>query len=124
VKNGDLNGHTNGTNNGTTLKPVIEGFPHEVVSTFHYTKPGMTEIYFYECDAAKKARAPGDDPHEVKVTNGWDRAHEFTADKNGFSLHHFSPKYSKEWEDEQVVRQEFYPEVVEFLKRTVGAKDA
>jgi len=121
--NGHTNGASTGTSNGTTLKPAIDGFPHEVVSTFNYSKPGLTEIYFYECDAAKKAREPGDDPHEVKVTNGWDRVNEYTADKNGFSLHHFKTSYSKEWEDEDSVKKEFYPDVVEFLKKAVGAKD-
>lgn len=114
---------TNGTTNGATLKPAVEGFPHDVVSTFNYTKPGLTEIYFYDCEGAKKAHEPGDDPHEVKVTNGWDRVNDFTADKNGFSLHAFKSGYSKEWEDDEAVRKDFYPDVVEFLKKTVGAKD-
>jgi len=44
-----------------------------------------------------------------------------TLDKNGFALRGFKTAYS-EWEDEQNMRTNFYPEVVEFLQRELGAK--
>jgi len=55
------------------------------------------------------------------VHDGWHRAKEFSYDKEGFSLHDFKTGYDK-WEDDEGVRANFYPEVVEFLKRTTGAK--
>lgn len=121
--NGNANGHTNGHTNGTSLSPAVNDFPKEVVSTFNYTKPGLTEIYFYENEKAKSAHEPGDDPHEMTIKNAWDRVHDFTADKHGFSVHNFKTGYTAEWENEKDVRKDFYPDVVEFLKKTVGAKD-
>lgn len=94
----------------------------EVRATFNYTKDvkQLTEIYFYESDKAKDVHEPGDDPHEMTVTNGWDMVDSFTPDKSGFSVHDFKTDYN-EWEDDEAVREKFYPEVVEFLKKSVGA---
>jgi len=55
------------------------------------------------------------------VTDGWDRAESFSVDKEGFSLHDLKTGYNK-WEDDEGVRESFYPEVVDFLKKTTGAK--
>jgi hypothetical protein len=80
-----------------------------------------TEIYFYESPAAADIHEPGDDPHEMDVYNGWDRVKEFDVEKHGFSLHDFHSNYTSSWEDDATVRSDFYPEVVSFLKATVGA---
>lgn len=95
----------------------------EVKSTFNYTKDvdGLTEVYFYDCEAAKDVHEPGDDPQELSVLNGWDRASSFSLDKEGFSIHDFTTSYDH-WDDDEVVRQQFYPEIVDFLKRTTGAQ--
>jgi glutathione S-transferase len=95
----------------------------EVRSTFNYTKEvdKLTELYFYDCEAAKDIHEPGDDPHEMSVTDGWHRADSFSVDKEGFSIHEFKSAYGQ-WEDDEAIKATFYPEVVEFLKRTVGAK--
>jgi glutathione S-transferase len=95
----------------------------EVRSLFNYTKnvDKLTELYFYDSEAAKDIHEPGDDPHEMTVTNGWHRADSFSADKEGFSIHEFKSAFSQ-WEDDEVVRATFYAEVVDFVKRTVGAK--
>jgi hypothetical protein len=94
-----------------------------VRGTFNYTKDieNLTELYFYECDAAKNIHEPGDDPYEIDVTDGWHRAKSFSIDKEGFSLHDFQTVYDK-WEDDETVRAKFYPEVVEMLKQMTGAK--
>ena len=55
------------------------------------------------------------------MTDGWSRAQEFSVDKEGFSLQTFETRYDK-WEDDEGVRASFYPEVVDFLKKTTGAK--
>lgn len=104
--NGTVNGHS------------------EVRSTLNYTKdvdPKPTELYFYESDAAKDIHLPGDDPHELSIHDGWYRAKEFSIDKEGFSLHDFKTAFQA-WEEEEEVREKFYPDVVEFLKSTLGAK--
>jgi glutathione S-transferase len=105
----------------TTTKSTTA--PTEVRSTFNYTKEfdSPTEIYFYETEAAKDIHEPGDDPQEMAVTNGWHRADSFSVDKEGFAIREFKSAYDG-WEDDEAVKATFYPEVVEFLKKTVGAK--
>ncbi len=94
-----------------------------VTTTVNYTKvvDRPTEIYFYETEKAKGIHEPGDDPVSIAVHDGWPHAKHFTIDKNGFSIHDFRPKHSN-WEDDEAVRSSFYPEVVEFLKSTTGAR--
>ena len=95
----------------------------EVRSTFNYTKEvdKLTELYFYDVEAAKDIHEPGDDPYEMSVTDGWHRADSFSVDKEGFSIHEFKSAYDR-WENDEAIKATFYPDVVEFLKRTVGAK--
>lgn len=78
-------------------------------------------MYFYESEAAKDVHAPGDDPHNMTVTDGWHRAESFSFDKEGFSVNDFKTGYT-DWENDEGVRAKFYPDVVEFLKKTTGAK--
>jgi glutathione S-transferase len=108
---------TNGTvANGHTSSPVR--------ATLNYTKDidqKLTEIYFYETDAAKNIHEPGDDPHEVEFWDGWSRAQEFTLDKQGFALKDFNTAFG-DWNSDEAVKTSFYPEVVEFLKKDLGAK--
>ncbi|RVX74725.1 hypothetical protein B0A52_01002 [Exophiala mesophila] len=106
-------------------KPVINGTGSTkgVKANFNYTKdadPKLTEIYFYETDAAKDTHDPGDDPHEMTVMDGWHRADSFSTEKEGFALGNFHTGF-EEWENEDAVRSQFYPEVVDFLKKTTGA---
>ncbi|KAG0649979.1 Glutathione S-transferase 3 [Hyphodiscus hymeniophilus] len=121
---------TQGAVNKALAPPTTNGVssdkyrtPAQVRATFNYTKDvdGLTEIYFYECDAAKDVHEPGDAPYEMAVTDGWNRVKSISVDKEGFSLHDFNTGYDK-WEDDEGVRANFYPEVVDFLKSTTGAK--
>ena len=111
----ETNGATNGAN----------GTAHTVQATFYYTKdvsPKLTEIYFYDSPNAADVHQPGDDPRPITVHDGWSQKDSFALDKSGFSLHNFHSNYSETWEDEKLVQEKLYPEVVEFLKQTVGAK--
>lgn len=95
-----------------------------VTTTLNYTQdtdPKLTELYFYETPAAASIHEPGDDPREVQIHDGWGRVKEFSLDKSGFQLSDFSTEFGA-WEDEERVHREFYPQVVDFLKREVGAK--
>lgn len=83
--------------------------------------PQLTELYFYEDEKAKHIHEPGDDPHDLPVHDGWSKADEWDVDKNGFALKNFSTSFS-DWQHEEQVTQKFYPEVVEFLKKSLGAK--
>ncbi|MCJ1357262.1 MAG: hypothetical protein MMC33_007258 [Icmadophila ericetorum] len=95
----------------------------EVRALFNYTKDveQPTEIYFYESEKAKNIHEPGDDAHEMSVHDGWHRADSFSVDKEGFSLSSFKTGFDG-WEDDAAVANQFYPEIVEFLKKTQGAK--
>ena len=95
----------------------------EVRAAFNYTKDveQLTEIYFYESDAAKNIHEPGDDSHEMSVRDGSFRAETFSVDKEGFARHDFKTTFD-EWDDDAAVSKAFYPEIVEFLKKTQGAK--
>jgi glutathione S-transferase len=109
----------------TTTGTVATGQTSSSVrATLNYTKDldqKLTEIYFYETDAAKNIHEPGDDPHEVEFWDGWSRAQEFSLDKQGFALKGFQTAFS-DWADDEAVKVSFYPEVVEFLKNDLGAK--
>jgi glutathione S-transferase len=98
----------------------------EVRASFNYTKDlgdKLTELYFYEDPKAVGIHEPGDDPTEVAVHDGWDRAKDFSVDKEGFAVKDFKSSFSKaDFEDDARVREKFYPEVVEFLKKELGAK--
>ncbi|KAF2238592.1 hypothetical protein EV356DRAFT_557283 [Viridothelium virens] len=96
----------------------------QIQSTLNYTKdlsPKRTELYFYDSNEAEGIHEPGDDAHEVTIPDGWHRGQDFSVDKEGFSSRNFHTGFDK-WEDEETVRAEFYPEVVNFLKCQVGAK--
>lgn len=96
----------------------------EVKTTMNYTKhtyPKLTEIYFYDSPESKDIHEPGDDPQEVAVRNGWSKVKEFSIDKQGFALKDFTTKFG-DWEDDDAVKSAFYPDVVEFLKKELGAK--
>ncbi|USW50650.1 Putative glutathione S-transferase, Thioredoxin-like superfamily, glutathione Transferase family [Septoria linicola] len=95
----------------------------EVRAEFNYTKDledKLTEIYFYEDPKAVGIHEPGDDLKTMSVKSGWGQ--EWDVDKNGFTLKDWSPEYRGSWEDNKQVEENFYPEVVEFLKKELGAK--
>jgi hypothetical protein len=94
-----------------------------VSSTFNYTRDtGIApEIYFYEQPAGTEARPPGDDPREMTVHDGRDRATSFSLDREGFALRDFRSPF-QQWDDDGAIRAQFYGDVVDFVKRQVGAK--
>lgn len=78
-------------------------------------------MYFYDDPKSADIREPGDDSRKQTVYNGWSKASSFSIDKEGFALNDFQTDFD-DWEEEARVREHFYPEVVEFLKKTLGAK--
>ena len=110
--------------NGETASADAKTQEKSVRTKINYSKDipeKPCEIYFYDAEGAKDIREPGDDLQEIVVTDGWSRAKTFSADKEGFSLHDFNTSYDK-WEDDQSTKSSFYPEVVGFLKKVIGAK--
>lgn len=115
LPNASTNGSNGAASNGASS--------HKVRTTVNYTKAvdGLTELYFYETEKAKHIHEPGDAPVEVTIHDGWPHVSDFALDANGFSVHTLKTSHS-DWENEDAVRSAFYPEVVSFLKDTVGAK--
>ena len=92
-----------------------------VRAIFNYTRDtGIEpEIYFYK-PAHGAGRRPGDDPREMTVHNGWDRATLFSLDREGFALRDFRSLF-QQWDDDSAIRERFYGEAAEFVRIEVGA---
>lgn len=95
----------------------------DVKTTLNYTRDiGVEpEVYFYEPPPGTKWRASGDDPHEMIIHDGWDRAKSFSLDREGFALREFHSPFA-EWDDDAAIRAQLHGDVSEFVKRQVGAK--
>ena len=98
------------------------GTPEQVRTIFNYTKQldVPPEQYYYEDEKARFVQSPGDDPRAMTVFNGWPRVDSFSLDREGFCLRSLKSGFTS-WEDGDQVRQDFYPEIVQFLKDTTGA---
>jgi len=104
-------------------KALAPGKFGRVKASVNYTKEleQPPEIYFYDHENASKVHEPGDSPNEVEITDGWPIVDTFTLDKDGFEVKGFKAKFNN-WDDEGQIANHLYPEVVDFLKRTTGAK--
>jgi hypothetical protein len=96
---------------------------NSVRATFNYTVDDGTvpEAYFYEPPPGTVFRAPGDDPHEMEVVDGWTRASTFSLDREGFALGEFHSTFDQ-FDDDNAVRTKFYESVSEFVRTSVGAR--
>jgi hypothetical protein len=95
----------------------------KVRATINYTVDNgiPPDYYFYEPDPAVKLNPPGTDPREVEIEDGWPRVNEFSADREGFELHDFGAAFDQ-FDDDASIHAQFYPQVVQFVKRHTGAK--
>ncbi|KAI0081632.1 methyltransferase [Panus rudis PR-1116 ss-1] len=99
--------------------------PRDVSTTLNYYTPIGTEAPYYYVDTPPPDTPQhniGADTRPVIVHDVRDRESEYTLDKNGFQwVRHVSAE--KEFVDEEKVKREYYPEVVELVRREVpGAK--
>ncbi len=90
---------------------------------FNYTRDtGVTpEIYFYEVPPGTATRQAGDDPQEMEVHDGWPHVQHFALDREGFAFREFRSAFDS-WDDDAAIRANLYPEVIEFVRNTVGAR--
>jgi len=79
------------------------------------------DYYFYDPGPEVKLNPPGTDSHEVDIHDGWPQLNSFSADKQGFELHEFDPSF-KDFDHDDLIKQVFYQEVVNFVKLHTGAK--
>lgn len=96
---------------------------HCVRATFNYTLDDGTvpEVYFYEPPPGTVIHSPGNDPHEMEIADGWQRAGGFSLDREGFALKEFHDAFDR-FDHDEAVRSQFYPPVAEFVRTTVGAR--
>jgi hypothetical protein len=97
--------------------------PRDVRATLNYTVDNgiPPDYYFYEPEPGVRLNPPGTDPHEMLIEDGWPMADRFSADRQGFELHEFGARFDH-FDDDASVKTQFYPQVVDFVKRHTGAR--
>ena len=94
-----------------------------VTATLNYSVDNgiPPDYYFYETDHPVKLNPPGTDSQPVKIHDGWPKLKQFSADREGFCLAGFTDSF-KQFDDDVAVKNEFYQQVVVFVKAQTGAK--
>ena len=97
--------------------------PRSVCATLNYTVDNgiPPDYYFYEPHPSVKLNPPGTDSREMSIEDGWPLADRFRADREGFELHEFGARFEA-FDDEQALKSDFYPQIIDFVKRHSGAK--
>lgn len=96
--------------------------PNFVRATMQYTVDNgiPPDYYFYEPDPSVTLNPPGTDPREVEIHDAWARVPTLSADREGFELHDFAARFDQ-FDDDASIHAQFYPQVVDFVKRHTGA---
>lgn len=94
-----------------------------VKATLNYSVDNQKPLdyYFYNPDPSIALNPPGTDLREVRVYDGWPRAREFSADREGFEIHPFDASFRR-FDDPAALREEFYAQVIAFVRRHTGAR--
>ena len=94
-----------------------------VRATVNYTVDNgvAPDYYFYEPDPSAQLNPPGTDAREVEIEDGWPMADRFSVDRQGFEIHPFPARFDQ-FDDEASIHAQFYPQVIDFVKRHTGAK--
>jgi hypothetical protein len=94
-----------------------------VRSTLNYTLDnGVTPNYFfYEPEPGTVKNPPGTDTREVAIHNAWDRADQFSVDREGFAFKPCGISFTR-FDDSNAVRTEFFGEVAKFMCEQLGAR--
>ncbi|KAL7280146.1 hypothetical protein PYCCODRAFT_1359188 [Trametes coccinea BRFM310] len=98
--------------------------PHDVPTTLNYYAPIGDEAPYQYVEEPPKDTPPnniGTDPRTVLVHDARGHEDEFTLDKNGFQYVKW-PSVEKEFDDDERIKAQYYPEVEEILKKVAGAK--
>ena len=94
-----------------------------VRATINYTVDNgiPADYYFYEPDASVKLNPPGTDTREVEIHNGWSRREDLDIERQGYLLRDFAEGFTN-FDNDAAVKNEFYAQVIEFVKRNAGAR--
>jgi hypothetical protein len=113
------------TLNAPSLQPPqpLKPGPRSVRATMNYTVDNGVppDYYFYEVEPGAKTNPPGTDLREMEIHNGWLQQEPFSADREGFELHHFDPSFTA-FDDDARVKAVFYQQVIDHVKQHTGAK--
>jgi len=82
------------------------------------------DYYFYDPGSSTDfiPNPPGTDTHDVAIHDGWDEVDQLSVDKEGFELHDFGAEFAQ-FDNEDLVREVFYQQIVSYVKRHTGAKE-
>ncbi|EJF59035.1 hypothetical protein DICSQDRAFT_65724 [Dichomitus squalens LYAD-421 SS1] len=97
--------------------------PRDVPTTLNFYKPLDEEPphrYAYAVEGKPQTNV-GSEPHPAVVHDVRGREAEFSLDKNGFQWVHW-PSVAKDFVDDEVIKEKYYPEVERLLKEVAGAK--
>ena len=93
-----------------------------VKATLNYTidngKP--PDYYFYDPEEKRELNPPGTDLHDVLIHDAWSIKNNLSVDKEGFEHHAFEAAF-QQFHDDEAVKNEFYAQVIEFVKQHTGA---
>ncbi|KAI1791827.1 hypothetical protein LXA43DRAFT_1136456 [Ganoderma leucocontextum] len=93
--------------------------PRDVPTTMNYFKALDDEPPRFS--ARSNITNVGSDPQPAVVHDVRGREAEFSLDKNGFQFVRW-PSVEKDFTDEEVIKEKYYPEVERILKEATGAK--
>jgi len=79
------------------------------------------DYYFYDPDPALELNPPGTDVQVMDIHDGWSNLDTFSADREGFELKSISDEFDG-YDNDDAIKQSFYPIIVEFVKQNTGAK--
>ena len=102
--------------------------PRDVPTTLNYYAPDPTSdepphVYIEEPPAGKKRDNIGREPHDVIIRDvrGKEKEYDISLDTSGFQYVH-SASEEKDFEDDEKIKDVYYKEIEELLKRETGAK--
>ena len=95
----------------------------DVRATLNYSVDNGRPIdyYFYDPEPGIELNPPGTDAREMTIRDGWHRVDSFNVDAEGFELHPFTSAFEG-FADDAAIKSQFYPDVVNFVKQSTGAK--
>ena len=95
----------------------------DVTATMNYSMDNgrVLDYYFYEPDPSIEPNPPGTDARDVTIYDAWPDCTAFSVDREGFELKPFADRFDQ-FDDDEAIKQTFYPQIVEFVKQHTGAQ--
>ncbi|KAK9454873.1 hypothetical protein V1511DRAFT_372847 [Dipodascopsis uninucleata] len=105
-----------------TMTETIPQYVESELNFFEPPKDGSKPYNIvYDVPEGTPTKNFGEDTHSVKIADVTGRENEFTLDKNGFQYLKRTHAF-KNFSDDASIKQYYYPEVIDAVKGTTGAK--